>query len=138
MRGRHRKPAWCLVALVPLVLALSACGGGTELRHSNTGVVRGNVRVFGGGPIEPTPLPLSPVPARIEVESQGRVVAHEHVGPRRPYRFSLAVGRYVVVASLDETSSETRSNPLTCAPVATTIRSGSTPRLDVRCFGTAR
>ena len=116
MTASHRARAWSFVALVSLVVALSACSGGTGLTHRDTGVVRGNVRVFGGGPIEPTPLPLSPVPARVEVEAQGRVVAHEQVGPRRSYRFSLAPGRYVVVASLEETSSQSQVESLTCAP----------------------
>jgi hypothetical protein len=125
--------------VLPLALSasLSACGGGTGPLHRHNGVVEGIVRGFGGGPLEPTPLPLVPVPSRVEVEAQGRVVAHEPVGPRQLYRISLKAGRYVVVATLEETTSEQRVDSLACAPAAATVRSGSTTRLDMRCFGTA-
>jgi hypothetical protein len=123
--------------LVLVVLSVSACNGGTSVVRSNTGVVQGFVRVFDGGPIEPTPLPLSPFSARVEVKANNRVVAAKQAPPGHEFHFSLPMGQYVLSADINDKGYERRVGPLFCNASRATIRSGHTTSIDLKCYGTA-
>jgi hypothetical protein len=71
-----------------VVLLVSACSSEVGVVRVQTGVVQGFVRVFGGGPIEPTPLPISPFSARVQVRTNGRVVASQQTLPGHKFHFS--------------------------------------------------
>lgn len=120
-----------------VVLLVSACGGEARVVSSHTGVVQGFVRVFGGGPIEPTPLPISTFSARVEVKTNDRVVATQQTPPRHKFDFSLPVGKYVLSVQLDDQSYVKSVGPLFCNESPVTIRSGHNTSVDVTCVGTA-
>ena len=132
MTTRHR-----IFLSLLVVLPVSACSREVGVVRSQTGVVQGFVRVFGGGPIEPTPLPISPFSARVQVEAKGQVVATHQTPPRLKFHFSLPTGKYVVSAELDDNEYVESVGPLFCNKSPVTIRSGHTASVDVTCVGTA-
>jgi hypothetical protein len=123
--------------LVLVVLPVSACGGQARVVSSHTGVVKGVVRAFGGGPLEPTPIPKSTFSARVEVRANNRVMATQQTPPGHRYDFSLPVGKYILRVQLDDQSYLKNVGPLFCNDSPVTIRSGHTTRIDVICLGTA-
>jgi hypothetical protein len=131
---RHRT-LQSILALV--VVTVSACGAESKVVDNHTGVAQGFVRVFGGGPFEPRPLPISTFSARVEVKARNRVVETQQTPPRHEFDFSLPTGRYILSAQLDDRSYVKSVGPLDCNDSPFTIRSGHTTSVDVTCLGTA-